>query len=114
MRRLCEYVGSPVPSFQNEIHMFQWIETFRKERSDPLLLVLDDIWSGQESILESFRFEMSNYKILVTSRSEFSRFGFSYHLKLLDDDNAMELFYHSASLRDERSHTLEDLSRKVT
>ncbi|XP_004304592.1 PREDICTED: probable disease resistance protein At5g66900-like [Fragaria vesca subsp. vesca] len=25
----------------------------------------------------------------------------------------MELFYHSASLRDERSHTLEDLSRKI-
>ena len=106
-------MGSAVPEFQNEVHMFQWIQTFRKERPNPLLLVLDDIWSGSESILESFQFETSNYKILVTSRSEFPRFSCSYQLKLLDDDNAMTLFYHSASLGDKRSRTLEDLSRKV-
>ncbi|XP_004304591.1 PREDICTED: probable disease resistance protein At5g66900-like [Fragaria vesca subsp. vesca] len=94
--------------------MLQWIETFRKERSDPLLLVLDDIWSGQESILESFQFEMSNFKILVTSRSEFPRFSSVYQLKLLDDDNAMKLFYHSTSLGDKRSsRTIEDISRKI-
>ena len=80
VKRLCEYVCSPVPKFRNEVHMFQWMETFRKERPNPLLLVLDDIWSGSESILESFQSEMPNHKILVISRSEFLKFSSSFQL----------------------------------
>ncbi|XP_024186220.1 probable disease resistance protein At5g66900 isoform X2 [Rosa chinensis] len=116
VKRLCEYltsVRSPVPTFQNKVHMLQWMQTFFKSSQNPLLLVLDDIWSGSESILHSFQFELSNYKILVTSRSEFPNFGSSYHLKLLDDDKAMELFYHSTSLGDKCSPDQEELSRKI-
>ncbi|KAM5581576.1 putative disease resistance protein [Rosa sericea] len=113
VKRLCESVSSPVPTFQNKVHMLQWMQTFFKGRQNPLLLVLDDIWSGSESILYSFQFELSNYKILVTSRSEFPNFGSSYHLKLLDDDKAMELFYHSTSLGDKCSPDQEELSRKI-
>ncbi|XP_050382699.1 probable disease resistance protein At5g66900 [Argentina anserina] len=113
VQRLCGHFGSSVPGFQNEVHVLQWMETLRKEKPSPLLLVLDDVWSGSESILESFQCEMSNYKILVTSRSEFPRYSSSYNLKLLEDDNAMKLFYHSTALGDKRSRTLEDLSRKI-
>ncbi|XP_062010050.1 probable disease resistance protein At5g66900 [Rosa rugosa] len=114
VKRLCESESSPVPTFQNKVHMLQWMQTFFKGRQNPLLLVLDDIWSGSsESILHSFQFESSNYKILVTSRSEFPDFGSSYPLKLLDDDKAMKLFYHSASLGDKCSPEREELSRKI-
>lgn len=112
VKQLYKHKGSEVPTFKNEVHVAQSLHTFFKEEAhNPLLLVLDDVWSG--SILEHFQFEMTNYKILVTSRSEFPRFGSSYHLQLLDDDNAMKLFRHSASLGDKISYMFEELSRKV-
>ena len=114
VQRLCEHKGSQVPTLQNEVHAVQWLNTFFKEETqNPLLLVLDDVWSGSESLLENFQFEISNCKVLVTSRSEFPRFGSSYYLPLLDDGNAMELFCHSASLGDKISPIFEELSRKV-
>lgn len=114
VQRLCEHKCFQVPTLQNEVHAVQWLHTFfKKETRNPLLLVLDDVWSGSESLLENFQFQISNCKILVTSRSEFPRFGSSYHLPLLDNDNAMELFRHSASLGDMISHIFEELSRKV-
>ncbi|KAL6220459.1 hypothetical protein ACLB2K_008215 [Fragaria x ananassa] len=106
--------GSQVPTFQDEITAVKWLQTFLKEQGiNPLLLVLDDVWSGSESLLEKFQFNMPDYKILVTSRSEFPRFGSSYHLQSLDYDNAMKLFYHSASLGDKISHIPEDLLRQI-
>lgn len=96
-------------------YIVKWLHHFLKEQGqDPLLLVLDDVWSGSESLLEKFdQFKMPNYKLLVTSRSEFRRFGSSYRLQSLDYDNAMKLFHHYASLGDKSSHIPEDLSRQV-
>ncbi|KAL6224745.1 hypothetical protein ACLB2K_003600 [Fragaria x ananassa] len=111
--------GSQVPTFQDEITAGKWLQTFLKEQGrNPLLLVLDDVWSGSESLLDKFQFEMQDYKmpdykILVTSRSEFPRFGSSYHLQSLDYDNAMKLFYHSASLGDKSAHVPAYLSRQI-
>ncbi|XP_004288239.1 PREDICTED: probable disease resistance protein At5g66900-like [Fragaria vesca subsp. vesca] len=114
MKGLYEQKGYPVPTFQNEAtDPVKWLKKVEMEKEDdPLLLILDDVWSGSESLLGKFEFRMSNYKILVTSRSEFPRFGPSYHLQLLDDDNAMELFRQTASLGDKSSHIPKDLSKE--
>ncbi|XP_062002216.1 probable disease resistance protein At5g66900 [Rosa rugosa] len=114
VQELYQRKGSQVPTFQNEITAVKWLQTFLKEEGqNPLLLVLDDVWSGSESLLDKFQFEMPDYKILVTSRSEFPRFGSSYHLRSLDYDNAMKLFHHSASLGDKSSHIPEYLSSRI-
>ncbi|XP_030974658.1 probable disease resistance protein At5g66900 [Quercus lobata] len=71
---------------------------------NPILLILDDVWLGSESIPEKFKFNIPKYKILVTSRTAFPRFEFTYHLKPLNDVDAMTLFHHSASLHDGSSY----------
>ena len=68
--------------------------------SDPILLILDDVWLGSESLPEKFGFKIPNYKIMVTSRTAFPRFKFRYNLNPLNDKDAMTLFRHSASLQD--------------
>ncbi|XP_004296566.1 PREDICTED: probable disease resistance protein At5g66900 [Fragaria vesca subsp. vesca] len=114
MTELYKQKDYKVPTFQNGVFPVKWLQQIVKDEGDnPLLLVLDDVWSGSESILQKFEFKMSNYKILVTSRSEFPRFGPSYHLQLLDDDNAMQLFHHTAFLGDKSSHIPNDLAKKI-
>ena len=50
---------------------------------NPILLILDDVWLGSEPFLpENFKFDLPKYKILVTSRTAFPRFEFTYHLKV--------------------------------
>ncbi|ONH96598.1 hypothetical protein PRUPE_7G139600 [Prunus persica] len=107
--------GSKVPTLGNEINAVKWLHHFLKEEGqNPLLLVLDDVWSGSESLLEKFdQFKMPNYKLLVTSRSEFRGFGSPYSLQSLDYHNAMKLFHHSASLGDKSSLIPQDLSRQM-
>ena len=81
---------------------------------NPILLILDDVWLGSESLPEKFKFDLPNYKILVTSRTAFPRFKFTYHLKPLDDVDAMTLFHRSASLHDENSYIpAEEDAKKV-
>ncbi|TQD97229.1 hypothetical protein C1H46_017160 [Malus baccata] len=107
--------GFPVPTFQNEVGAVTLLQLFLKEvGQNPLLLVLDDVWSGSESLVEKFhQIKTENHKFLVTSRSEFRGYGIPYHLQSLDHDNAMKLFHHSASLGDKSSHIPKDLSEKV-
>ncbi|KAM1174751.1 hypothetical protein FF1_027280 [Malus domestica] len=107
--------GFPAPTFQNEGSVVTWLQHFlREEGQNPLLIVLDDVWSGSESLLEKFdQFKTENFKFLVTSRSEFRGYGSPYHLQSLDHDNAMKLFHHSASLGDKSSHIPKDLPEKI-
>ncbi|XP_068331938.1 probable disease resistance protein At5g66900 [Pyrus communis] len=115
VHELYQRKGSELPAFENEVMAANWLQQFLKEsRQNPLLFVLDDVWSGSESLLEKFdQFKFSNYKILVTSRFAFPRFGSPYHLARLNDEDAMALFHYSASLEDMSSYTYEDLSRKI-
>ncbi|KAH0971374.1 hypothetical protein GBA52_023530 [Prunus armeniaca] len=115
VHELYQRKGSQVPAFQNEVIAVNWLQQFLKETvQSPLLFVLDDVWSGSESLLEKFdQFKMSNYKVLVTSRFAFPRFGSPYHLESLNDADATALFRHSASLDDKTSYAREDLSRKI-
>lgn len=113
VQRFCEYKGW-VPDILNEVRSIQLLKKFLNEEHDPFLLVLDDVWSGSDFFLDKLnQFKTSNFKILVTSRSEFPRFGRSYHLRMLDDENAMKLFRHTASLKDRSSPIPENIVKNV-
>ncbi|CAH8357546.1 unnamed protein product [Eruca vesicaria subsp. sativa] len=63
----------------------------------PILMVLDDVWLGADSFLQKFLITLPDYKILVTSRSEFPSFGSTYYLKPLEGENARALLIQWAS-----------------
>ncbi|KAK9948817.1 hypothetical protein M0R45_004379 [Rubus argutus] len=114
VQELYQRKGYQAPTFPDDKTAVNCLRTFLKdEGQNPLLLILDDVWSGSDSVLEKFDFKMPNYKILVTSRSPFPGFGSPYLLQPLDFDNAMELFHHSASLGDRSSHIAPDISRQI-
>ncbi|KAL4632021.1 hypothetical protein ACB092_04G021800 [Castanea dentata] len=70
---------------------------------NPILLILDDVWLGSESLPEKFKFDLPNYKVLVTSRTAFP-----------NDVDAMTLFHRSASLHDENSYIpAEEDAKKI-
>ncbi|KAF5766250.1 putative powdery mildew resistance protein, RPW8 [Helianthus annuus] len=60
------------------------------------LLVLDDVWSESESLIQDLKFLIPGYTILVTSRFRFSSIGSTYELSLLNDEDARTLLCHSA------------------
>lgn len=81
----------------------------------PILLVLDDVWHGSELLLRKFQIELEGYKLLVTSRFDFSSLCSTYHLKPLKDEDARSLLIqwasppHHSTSQDE----YEDLLQKV-
>ncbi|CAK7339409.1 unnamed protein product [Dovyalis caffra] len=80
----------------------------------PILLVLDDVWPESESLLEKFQFQIKDYKILVTSRSVFPRFGSTYKLKPLNYEDSLTLFCNSAFLPNQsRDIADEDVVSKI-
>ncbi|XP_027348721.1 probable disease resistance protein At5g66900 [Abrus precatorius] len=115
VERLFEHYGYPVPEFRSDedaIKRFGLL--LRKIEGTPMLLVLDDVWPGSEALVEKFTFQISDYKILVTSRVAFPRFGTPCILKPLPHEDAMTLFRHYAFLK-KRSSTIpdEELVQKV-
>ena len=70
----------------------------------PMLLVLDDVWPGSEALVEKFKIDIPDYKILVTSRVSFPRFGTPCQLDKLDHDHAVALFCHFAQLNGKSSY----------
>ncbi|XP_054822979.1 probable disease resistance protein At5g66900 [Prosopis cineraria] len=70
----------------------------------PILLVLDDVWQGSETLVEKFKFQIPDYKVLVTSRFTFPRFVTSCHLEALGHDDAIRLFHHFSLLDDSSSY----------
>ncbi|KAM5576418.1 hypothetical protein ABKV19_007339 [Rosa sericea] len=115
VQELYHRTGAQVPDFQSEVTAVSWLQQFLKQTGqNPMLLVLDDVWAGSEFILEKFdELKLTNYKILVTSRSAFPRFGSPYYLECLNDKDAMALFHHAASLGDRSSYISEDLPKKI-
>ncbi|KAF5463857.1 hypothetical protein F2P56_013985 [Juglans regia] len=102
-------LGKDDPAFQSDEDAIDQLEQMLLAKlNKPILLILDDVWSGSESLLEKFAFGLPNYKILVTSRTAFPRFNFTYKLKPLNDDDAMEVFRHSAGLQDGSSSYIPD------
>ncbi|XP_062006740.1 probable disease resistance protein At5g66900 [Rosa rugosa] len=115
VKELYHRTGAQVPDFQSEVTAVSWLQQFLKQTGqNPMLLILDDVWAGSEFILEKFdELKLTNYKILVTSRSAFPRFGSPYYLECLNHKDAMALFHHAASLGDRSSYISEDLPTKI-
>ena len=105
-----------VPALQNEENPFKWLQKFVTERGqNPLLLVWYDVQSGSESLPDKFNeFKMPSYKVLVTSRYHFPKFGRPYHLETLKDEDAMALFRCSAFLPNTSSNIPEDLQNQAS
>ncbi|XP_004511973.1 probable disease resistance protein At5g66900 [Cicer arietinum] len=105
VRTLFEYCGSRVPEFQSDEDAINQLgRLLRQVGRRPILLVLDDVWPRSEGLIEKFKFQISDYKILVTSRVAFRRFGTPFQLDPLDHHHAVSLFHHFAQLNDSSSY----------
>ncbi|KAJ9170743.1 hypothetical protein P3X46_018827 [Hevea brasiliensis] len=104
VERLFQHMDSNTGFQSAEDAVNQLENLFRSRGPEPILLVLDDVWSGAEFLVEKLKFPITDYKILVTSRFEFPRFGPSYKLKTLNNEDAMTLFCRLAFLPDGNSY----------
>ncbi|CAA2963287.1 probable disease resistance At5g66900 [Olea europaea subsp. europaea] len=86
------------PVFQSDEDAIYQLEQFFQQQIGPapILLVLDDMWSGSESLIDQFLLPIRGYKILVTSRFDFPQFDWTYKLNMLNHQDAMTLFQHYA------------------
>ena len=76
-------------------------------------MILDDVWPESESIIDEFKFNIPNYKIVVTSRTAFPKFKSKYNLNPLDPEDAMSLFCRLASFKDMSSYFSKEQIEKV-
>lgn len=116
VQKLYQHTGYQVPEFQGDEDVFYQLEHLLKQivKDSPILLVLDDVWLGSESLIDNFVFQIPNYKILVTSRFAIGRFGPPYVLKPLAEPDAINLLQHSASLSERVSDDIpHDVVKEV-
>ncbi|KAL5752867.1 hypothetical protein ACOSP7_023054 [Xanthoceras sorbifolium] len=93
IQRILQHKKYHVPTFETDESAINYLEGMLKEIGQKaILLVLDDVWSESESLVQKFKFKLANYKILVTSRSQFPQFGSGHYLKPLNDGAALTLF----------------------
>ncbi|KAK2372729.1 putative disease resistance protein [Trifolium repens] len=105
VQTLFEHCGLRVPEFHSDEDAINRLGVLlRQVGRNPILLVLDDVWPNSEGLVEKFKFKMSDYKILVTSRVAFRRFGTPFKLDPLDHDHAVSLFHHFAQLNHNNSY----------
>nr|WAQ80561.1 resistant protein NLR [synthetic construct] len=116
VQELYQELESQESEFPNEDGAFSWLKEFLETFQNRLLLILDDVWSESESLLEKFN-ELSiqsSFSILVTSRSSFPSFGSQYPLDALNHKDALTLLRHSATCRGDKSYIVpEDLQDKI-
>ncbi|KFK28373.1 hypothetical protein AALP_AA8G506900 [Arabis alpina] len=101
---------TPLP-FDNDTQATAGLKTLMEKliEDGPILLVLDDVWHGAESLLKNFQTKIPDYKILVTSRSTyFPDFNFTYQLKPLEDKYAKDLLTKCAPRPDGASQAEYD------
>ncbi|MED6121833.1 hypothetical protein PIB30_033849 [Stylosanthes scabra] len=115
VERLFEQCGYQVPEFKSDDDAInQMVVLLRHIGTKPTLLVLDDVWPGSEALVEKFQIQISDYKILVTSRVMFPRFDSHLILKPLNQEDALTLFRHHALLERSGSNIPnEDIVQKV-
>ncbi|WVZ22073.1 hypothetical protein V8G54_000617 [Vigna mungo] len=99
VERVFEHLGYEAPKFQNDEEGINQLGLLlRKLKGSPTLMILDDVWPDSEDLVEKFKFHLSDYKLLVTSRVAFPRFGTPCVLKPLLHQDAMTFFFHYARL----------------
>ncbi|KAH0719635.1 hypothetical protein KY285_015666 [Solanum tuberosum] len=106
-----EKKGCRVPEFATEHVAICRLNNFLGGITQPILLVLDDVWSESEFVIDHLKFQIPDFKILVTSRSVFPKFD-TYKLNLLSEEDAKDLFCISA-FKDGRPNVRLDLVHKV-
>ncbi|KAJ6378636.1 hypothetical protein OIU78_028793 [Salix suchowensis] len=93
------------PEFQSDDDAVNHLEQLLKlTRPNPILLVLDDVWPESESLIDKLKFQIPDYKILVTSTCVFPRFPSTCRLNRLNEVDAKDLFTSSAILPDQSSY----------
>ncbi|KAK7848881.1 putative disease resistance protein, partial [Quercus suber] len=116
VQKLFNHNGAECNEFQSDEEAIDQLEQLLNEigQKQPILLILDDVWPGSESLIEKFKFDIPAYKIVVTSRTAFPRFRYRYNLNPLNPVDAMSLFCYSASLhdQDESSYIPEEYIEK--
>ena len=117
VEKLFNHNDEECPKFQSDEEAIDQLEQLLNEigKKKPILLILDDVWPGSESLIEKFKFDIPDYKIVVTSRTAFPRFPYRYNLNPLNPVDAMSLFCYSASLQDQdkSSYIPEEYIEKV-
>ncbi|CAJ2646255.1 unnamed protein product [Trifolium pratense] len=110
---LFEHCGLWVPEFHNDEDAINRLGLLlKKVGKNPILLVLDNVCPGSESLVESLveklQIQMQDLvdcKILVTSTADaFTRFGTPCELYPLQHDHAVSLFLHFAQLNHSSSY----------
>ncbi|XP_039157801.1 probable disease resistance protein At5g66900 isoform X2 [Eucalyptus grandis] len=109
VRKMIQHNGFEVPEIVTEddaVHHLQQLLIVIGQ--SPVLVVLDDVWTDSQSIIEKFVFKnINHYKIVVTSRYEFPHVGLVHHLDTLPHGEALELFRQSVAV-DGRSSVAPD------
>ncbi|XP_059623799.1 probable disease resistance protein At5g66900 [Cornus florida] len=115
VQNMFQHKNFQVPEFLNDDDAINKLGNFlvNQTGTSPKLLVLDDVWSGSESLILKFMIPIPEYKILVTSRFVFPRFHSTCKLELLNDEYAMAVFRNSAFRQGESSNIPEDLVNKI-
>ncbi|GAU49146.1 hypothetical protein TSUD_191480 [Trifolium subterraneum] len=115
VERIFEHCRYSVPEFQSDEDAVNRLGLLlKKVEGNPLLLVLDDVWSNSENLVEKLQFQISYFKILVTSRFAFSRLSTTCILQPLVHEDAVKLFYHYAHMEKNSSDIIDkDLIEKV-
>ncbi|KAI9166018.1 hypothetical protein LWI28_024720 [Acer negundo] len=113
VQRIFQHKKCEMPTFQTEEATINDLERLLKSIGQKaILLVLDDVWS--ESLVQKFKFNLPNYRILVTSRYVFPQFGSGHKLKPLDYEAAMILFRSSVTPQDGEPYFFdENLAKKI-
>ncbi|KAL3722206.1 hypothetical protein ACJRO7_034557 [Eucalyptus globulus] len=100
VRKMIQHNGLDVPEIVTEddaVRCLQQLLIIIGE--NPVLLVLDDVWTDSQSIFEKFVFKkIKHYKIVVTSRYEFPNVDLVHHLNPLPHEEALELFRRSVTV----------------
>jgi hypothetical protein len=115
VEKIFEHCRYTVPEFQSDEEAVHRLNVLlKKVEGNPLLLVLDDVWSNSETLVEKLQFQISDFKILVTSRVAFPRFSTTCILKPLVHEDAVLLFHHYAQMEKNSSDIIDkDLVEKV-
>ncbi|CAI0553825.1 unnamed protein product [Linum tenue] len=100
--RLHEHYNCPLTEelYSDEDVISELEILMRRIEPDPVLLVIDDVWSRSESLLERIKFQIKNYQILATSSSEFPRISSTFRMKPLNHEDALAVFHNTAFAND--------------
>ncbi|XP_039157802.1 probable disease resistance protein At5g66900 isoform X3 [Eucalyptus grandis] len=104
IRKMIQHNGLDVPEIVTEDDAVRYLQQLLiKIGQNPVLLVLDDVWTDSQSIIEKFVFKkIKHYKIVVTSRYEFPNVDLVHHLNPLPHEEALELFRRSVTVNGRR------------